>query len=170
MQKELSHGLLRSRRSHQNPQTRHHRSCSCSGGGGGGSGTEKEQNKPMHGKWCNSIHLQVNPSGEPSRVPSTHSAAPGAGPTPGSRRQEARAARRARPRPCTEASAAWRPPPWRRGPADPSVASASLLSVAPLCALPPHLGGAAASSHSAPQSSSAPWRLQPTKQPFRFSP
>nr|XP_031528687.1 uncharacterized protein LOC116278013 isoform X2 [Vicugna pacos] len=38
----------------------------CSSGSGSGSdsssGTEREQNKSRHGKWCNSIHLQVNPS------------------------------------------------------------------------------------------------------------
>ncbi|XP_032337161.1 uncharacterized protein LOC116664121 [Camelus ferus] len=110
--------------------------CSSGSGSDSSSGTEREQNKSRHGKWCNSIHLQVNPSGEPSLVPSPHSAARGAGPTPGRGRQEARAARRVRPRPSAAASAAWRPPGRRRGPADPAVASASLLPRALLCALP----------------------------------
>lgn len=84
----------------------------------------------MHGKWCNSIHLRVNPSGEPEpgSLRALRSSRLGSHPRRG--RQEARAARRAHPRPrwSTAASAAWRPPPWRCGPADPAVASASLLS------------------------------------------
>lgn len=31
------------------------------GGGGGGGGTQRQQNKPLLGKWCNSIHLRVAP-------------------------------------------------------------------------------------------------------------
>lgn len=31
------------------------------GGGGGGGGTQREQNKPLPCKWCNSIHLRVAP-------------------------------------------------------------------------------------------------------------
>ncbi|XP_054987611.1 uncharacterized protein LOC129403426 [Sorex araneus] len=121
-------------------------SSACSSGrGGGSSGTELEQNKSRHGKWCNSIHLQVNPSGEPepSSLPAlplflplslalprsalSLSAARYADTPPGSRQQEARAAGRAGPHWSAAASAAWRPPPQRRGPADPTVASASLL-------------------------------------------
>lgn len=37
----------------------------CSRCSDSSSGTKREQNKSRHGKWCNSIHLQVNPSGEP---------------------------------------------------------------------------------------------------------
>lgn len=91
------------------------------------SGTKREQNKSRHGKWCNSIHLQVNPSGEPEPGSLPDSAPRSPGPTPRRGLQEARVARRDRPFPSSPASAAWRPPARRRGPADPSVASASLL-------------------------------------------
>lgn len=131
-------------------------SSSSNNGSSRSSGTEQEQNKSRHGKWCNSIHLPVNPSG-------------GAGPTPRRGRQEARVARRARLSPA--ASAAWRPPARRRGPADPSVASASLLPGALLRpSLSPPLKSYSFQQLPAPQSSSSPRLLQPAKQPFLFSP
>lgn len=99
----------------------------CSSGSSGSGGTTREQNKSRHGKWCNSIHLQVNPSGEPEPGSLPDAAAHGPGPTPRRGRQEARAAPRASPGPSPAASAAWRRPARRRSPADPSVASESLL-------------------------------------------
>lgn len=47
---------------------------------GSGSGTEREQNKSRHGKWCNSIHLQVHPSGEPGSLPALGGSRRGAHP------------------------------------------------------------------------------------------
>lgn len=89
-----------------NPETRRHQFRS----GSDSSSRTKGAKQPRHGKWCNSIHLQVNPSGEPKPVPPRTRQLEARGPPPG-----ADSRRRGRPGAlaCSSAaaSAAWRPQP-----------------------------------------------------------
>lgn len=143
----------------------------CSSSSDSSSRTKREQNKSRHGKWCNSIHLQVNPSGEPesrslpalgSSRRGAHPRARTAGGAGGPARSLVRAPRPAPPGGPQPGAAARLTPRWPPRPSSPALGCAPSLS--------PPLKSCSFQQLPAPQSSGSRRLLQPAKQPFRFPP